>query len=383
MAQKFLRKYNAAATVDFALYQPDGVDLEPAATFAAGDLKIMKDEGAEANTTNLPTDEGQGYSLVLTATELQAARVVVYIVDQTGSKVWLDDYLVVESYGNASAQHAFDLDTATQTVDVSATGVDAIWDEDIVAAHGTADTAGLLMRALGAVISQRTNNATLNALLGVADTASTDLPEQVWAETVRTLTSLGTDVVNADALAADAVAEIADGVWDEDVVAAHGTADTSGLLMRALGAVISQRTNNATLNALLGVADTASTDLPEQVWTETVRTLTSLGAGEIADQVWDELIAGHNTASTFGNALQSITNGGIADAIWDEVIEAGANANSQTARQILRIVVAALVGITASEGDWSAKSIDEAKTRIAGTLTAAGFRSSVTTLDGS
>ncbi len=297
MAQKFLRKYNAAATVDFALYQPDGVDLEPAATFAAGDLKIMKDEGAEANTANLPTDEGQGYSLVLTATEMQAARVVVYIVDQTATKVWLDDYLVVESYGNASSQHAFDLDTATQTADLSATAVDDIWDEDIVAAHGTADTAGLLMRALGAVISQRTNNATLNALLGVADTASTDLPEQVWAETVRTLTSLG--------------------------------------------------------------------------------------AGEIADQVWDELIAGHNTASTFGNALQSITNGGIADAIWDEVIEAGANANSQTARQILRIVVAALVGITASEGDWSAKSIDGAKTRIAGTLTAAGFRSSVTTLDGS
>lgn len=60
--------------------------------------------------------------------------------------------------------------------------VDAIWDEDIVAAHGTADTAGLILRALGALISQRTNNANLNALLGVADTPGTDLPEQVDTE---------------------------------------------------------------------------------------------------------------------------------------------------------------------------------------------------------
>lgn len=57
-------------------------------------------------------------------------------------------------------------------------------------------------------------------------------------------------------------------VWDEDVVAAHGTSDTAGLLLRALGALISQRTNNATLAALLGVADSPGVDLPEQVDTE-------------------------------------------------------------------------------------------------------------------
>lgn len=60
-------------------------------------------------------------------------------------------------------------------------------------------------------------------------------------------------------------AAIADAVWDENIVAAHGTASTAGLLLRVLGAAISTRVNNPTLNALLGVADVAARDLPEQV----------------------------------------------------------------------------------------------------------------------
>jgi len=113
-----LGKYNQAKTIYFSLYEIDGIDLSIAATFAAGDIKIMKDEGAEANTTNLPTDEGQGYSLVLTAAEMSAARLKIYIVDQTATKVWLDTTVALESYGNASAEHAFDLDTATASADV-------------------------------------------------------------------------------------------------------------------------------------------------------------------------------------------------------------------------------------------------------------------------
>jgi hypothetical protein len=112
--QTYSRKYGVSTTLTFTLVERAGENLETGATFAAGDLKIMKDEGAEGNTSNLPTDEGTGYSLVLTATEMQAARIVIYIIDQTGPKVWVDDYLIVDSYGNASAEHAFDLDTALQ-----------------------------------------------------------------------------------------------------------------------------------------------------------------------------------------------------------------------------------------------------------------------------
>jgi hypothetical protein len=69
----FLRKYGVQTTIPFDLYEVDGVDLRVDAVHAAGDTKIMKDEGAEANTTNGFTDEGQGYSIVLTATEMEAA----------------------------------------------------------------------------------------------------------------------------------------------------------------------------------------------------------------------------------------------------------------------------------------------------------------------
>ena len=109
-----LGKYNQSKTITFDLVDLDGVDMNVAATFATGDVVIMKDEGAEANTTNLPTDEGTGYSLVLTATEMSAARIRVYVIDQTATKVWLDISLGIETYGNVSAEHAFDLDTAAE-----------------------------------------------------------------------------------------------------------------------------------------------------------------------------------------------------------------------------------------------------------------------------
>lgn len=114
MASHYLRKYGVSTTIPFELYKLDGAGLKSDAASATHDIKIMKDEGAEADTTaDAFVDEGQGYSLALTATEMTAARVVVYIVDQTSPQAWLDKVLIIETYGNASAQHAFDLDTAT------------------------------------------------------------------------------------------------------------------------------------------------------------------------------------------------------------------------------------------------------------------------------
>jgi len=105
------RKYGVLLTtakaIQFTLFA--GVDIEPAATFEVGDIKISKDGGAEVNTTNLPVDEGQGYSLILTAVELTAARIRLFIVDQTATKVWLDIDINIETYGHAFALHAFDL----------------------------------------------------------------------------------------------------------------------------------------------------------------------------------------------------------------------------------------------------------------------------------
>lgn len=109
MSLRALRKYGVAATIKFSIFESDGIDFRVDAVHAAGDTKISKDEGAEINTTNGFVDEGTGYSIVLTATEMQAARIEVFVVDQTDPKVWLDKPLVIETYGNTASQHGFDL----------------------------------------------------------------------------------------------------------------------------------------------------------------------------------------------------------------------------------------------------------------------------------
>ena len=107
-----LRKYGVQTTFDFELYEVDGVDLRVDWIPAQADCEIMKDEGASTLCDNTATDEGSTYSVVLTATEMQFARGVLKIVD-AATKVFLDKVVMIETYGNASAMHAFDLDTAS------------------------------------------------------------------------------------------------------------------------------------------------------------------------------------------------------------------------------------------------------------------------------
>jgi hypothetical protein len=118
MQGPYLRKYGVQTTINFTLFEVDGVDFRVDAVDAGSDCSIMKDEGAENTCTNDFVDEGTGYSLVLTATEMQAARIIVYIKD-SATKVWLDESIAIETYGNASATHAFDLDTALQSVNTT------------------------------------------------------------------------------------------------------------------------------------------------------------------------------------------------------------------------------------------------------------------------
>jgi hypothetical protein len=134
MSKVILRKYGEAATFNFDLFEIDGVDFKIDAVHVAGDTKIMKDEGAEANTTNGFTDEGQGYSIVLTATEMEHARGKVYIVDQ-GTKAWLDTGITIETYGHASAQHPY--------------MNEGVWDRVLTGAtHNVATSAGRRLRGI-------------------------------------------------------------------------------------------------------------------------------------------------------------------------------------------------------------------------------------------
>lgn len=122
MAEHYLRKYGAEAKINFELYETDGLDLKTDASAAAGDVILMRDEAAEANSTALFVDEGRGYSITFPATVMNAARVVAYVEDQTTTKLWMDQTLIIETYGNASGQHEFDLDSDVWSSTVEAEG---------------------------------------------------------------------------------------------------------------------------------------------------------------------------------------------------------------------------------------------------------------------
>ncbi len=112
--QEYSRKYGVQTTLHFTLIEIDGVNFRVDAADGGADLAIMKDEGAEVTCVNDFADEGTGYSIVVTATEMEAKEILIYAVDQSGTKVWLDDTLKIETYGNAAAMHAMDFDDAVR-----------------------------------------------------------------------------------------------------------------------------------------------------------------------------------------------------------------------------------------------------------------------------
>lgn len=181
-----LRKYNIATTILFPLLDRGLMDFDDTpVVHAAGDSQISKDEGAFANTANGFVHEGNGiYSLALTIAEMGAARIVVTIVDQ-GAKSFEDQAVLIETYGHASAQHAFDLDLAEQTVALSAQGkldvnaeadtaltdYDAPTDAEMTAEHDAilADTVDLQARVPAALVGGRMDSDVGNMQANVLD----------------------------------------------------------------------------------------------------------------------------------------------------------------------------------------------------------------------
>lgn len=112
-----LRAYATQTDVYVPLIQAGGDAFTETATFVAGDVQIIKDGGAAANTTNLPTHVANGiYKLTLTAAEMTAKKIVVTIRDQDATPVWKDQAVYLETYGDANAEHPFDLGAAEVTV---------------------------------------------------------------------------------------------------------------------------------------------------------------------------------------------------------------------------------------------------------------------------
>ena len=92
---EFQREYGLTTAIRFPIPKVDDTDFAATGdwTPATGDVKISKDGGNFANTSNLPTAIGgtgsRGWTLTLTATEMQASEVVIQIVDAALEHQWL------------------------------------------------------------------------------------------------------------------------------------------------------------------------------------------------------------------------------------------------------------------------------------------------------
>lgn len=142
--------------------------------------------------------------------------------------------------------------------------------------------------AFGLSLAKTTNITGFNDIAATAVVSSGAITTSGGAvSTVTTLTNLPAITSNwltATGLDTTAAAEIADAVWDEDIVAAHGTADTAGRAVRTLDA-ISDRANNANLNAVLGVPDSAGADVYTDIIADTDDIQTRLPAALVGGRM--------------------------------------------------------------------------------------------------
>jgi len=110
------QKYGQEFTLHFSVYDSNSPWQYYETAPAADDVYVRKDGGAAVRATNAVTDLNHTMSIVLTATEMTAAVVTIDVNDETAPPLFGSDTWVIYTHGNASAQNAFDLDTATQTV---------------------------------------------------------------------------------------------------------------------------------------------------------------------------------------------------------------------------------------------------------------------------
>ncbi len=259
-----MRKYGVGATFDFGVYDVDGVDLDTDWTPAAADCELIKDGGTSTQCTNTAVDEGVTYSITLTATEMQCARGVIKVQD-AATKVILDVVLTFTTYGNASAEHAFDLDTAStaQTGDSYArigAPAGASIAADLVEIEGHTDDIGVAGAGL-TDLGGSSNNWNTTTPLTAAGVRSAVGLASANMDTQFTASATATSVTVSDKTGFSLSTAGILAIWHQ-LTSAVVTASTMGkLLVDNINAAITSRATSAkqdTMETTLNAASTAA-----------------------------------------------------------------------------------------------------------------------------
>ena len=310
-----LRKYNVQKTIYFPLIETGGEDYTGAAVHVAGDSQRSFDGAAPNNSTNAFAHVANGiYSLVLTAAEHQAEIIVITIIDQTGPKVWQDQTIIVQTYGNPAASFAFDLDTAT-----------------VVASSVTGNVGGNVVGNVNGTVGSVVGNVGGNVVGTVASVVGA----------VGSVTgNVGGNVVGTVASVVGSVGGNVAGNVNGNVVGSVGSVvGAVGSVTGAVGSVTGNVGGNVGGNVIGSVGSVAAGGI----------TAPSFGAGAIdAAAIAPNAIGASEIATDAIGAdelaASAVTE--IADGVLDEVYE-----GTETFRQYLRLTRSALVGLLSRLGN--------------------------------
>lgn len=277
---------------------------------------------------DVSTRAAPGDQMDLVADAVDATSLAASAANEIADQVWEE---TLGDHSGTAGSTAEALASAASGGGVSPGAIaDAVWDEDM-AAHNGAGTAGEYQRNVDVDVSSRA--AAGDAMTLVAGS------------------------VDANALDVTAVAEIADGVWDEPL-AGHTGAGSTGQAQNRLDVDVSSRTEpgdemDLVDGAITGakIAPTGAGAIADATWDEQLSEHTTVGTmgfvqsyldaavssraapgdamsltvperAAVTDAIWDEPLAGHLTPGTTGKALQdagaTADPGAIADAVWDE-----------------------------------------------------------------
>jgi len=187
---------------------------------------------------------------------------------KAGEQLWTDVDAIKAKTDNLPADPADDSDIDTQLAAIA-----GYIDTEVASILAAVDTeVAAILADTNELQTDWVNGGRLDLLVD-AILADTGTDGVALPDGVITAAKIAADAIGASELAADAVAEIADQVWDELIAGHLGAGSTGAALSSA----------------------TAPT------------------AAAVADAVWDEAIAGHDTEDSVGNVLNDLTeeSGGV------------------------------------------------------------------------
>ena len=265
--------------------------------------------------TNLTTNNDKtGYQLSATG------------VDDIWDEVITNAHGTDNTSGLAMRKMYFASPFSSLSIGLTPAAVDTIWDEDIVLAHSSDNTSGLALQKM--YFASPFSAMTIGTVTNVTTLSTNAIAAGSFQAGAIDATAIGTAAIDADAiaanaigaseLAADAVLEIADGVWDEVIVTGHLTDNTAGLMaQRMYFASPFSALTIGTVNAVAGGAITSASFAAGAV-DATAIAANAIGASElgqdaaqeVADEVLNRDLAGSASGNTYNvrNALRRLRN---------------------------------------------------------------------------